>query len=315
MDRLSNLVNLIGRHATADGTFDCPLPGVKLIRASAPTLPMPVVYEPTICIVAQGRKQVALGQTRYIYDPARYLTASVDLPVMGSVIEASAAKPYLCVQLDLDVAVLADLALRHPALAEAPIAPAEGLALNAVSPALLDAAARLLALLDTPQDRDALSPLITREILYRLLTGPGGGVIRHMAQADSRLNQVSRAILWIRTRYREPCRIEEAAEVAGMSRSTFHEHFRAITSMSPIAFRTQLRMQEARRLMVSDAVDAASAGFAVGYDSPSQFSRDYSRLFGAPPARDAERLRGESTVGRTPTSGDATRPAATLTTS
>lgn len=294
MDRLSTLVDLIGRHAPGDGTFTCPLPGVKLIRASAPTLPMPVIYEPTVCIVAQGRKQAALGRTRYIYDPARFLTASVDLPVMGSVIEASEAKPYLCLQLDLDVAELADLVLRHPPPAGAPIAPAEGLALNDISPALLDAAARLLGLLDTPNDRDALAPLIMREILYRLLTGPGGGVIRQKAQADSRLNQVSRAILWIRTRYRESCRIEEVAEVAGMSRSTFHEHFRAITSMSPIAFRTQLRMQEARRLMVSEAADAANAGFAVGYDSPSQFSRDYARLFGAPPARDAERLRSES---------------------
>lgn len=307
MDRLSTLVDLIGRHAPRDGTFPSRLPGVKLIRASAPTLPMPVIYEPTICIVAQGRKQAALGQTRYIYDPARYLTASVELPVMGSVIEASEAEPYLCLQLDLDVAELADLVLRHPPLAGAPVAPAEGLALNDVSPALLDAAARLLALLDTPDDVDALAPLITREILYRLLTGPGGGVIRHMAQADSRLNQVSRAILWIRTRYREPCRIEEAAEVAGMSRSTFHEHFRAITSMSPIAFRTQLRLQEARRLMVSDAADAASAGFAVGYGSPSQFSRDYSRLFGAPPARDAEQLRSESGTRAPPSSGDAAR--------
>lgn len=307
MDRLSTLVDLIGRHAPGDGTFTCPLPGVKLIRASAPTLPMPVIYEPTVCIVAQGRKQAALGRTRYIYDPARYLTASVDLPVMGSVIEASEAKPYLCLQLDLDVAELADLALRHPPPAGAPIAPAEGLALNDVSPALLDAAARLLGLLDTPEDRDALAPLITREILYRLLTGPGGGVIRQLAQADSRLHQVSRAILWIRTRYREPCRIEEAAEVAGMSRSTFHQYFRAITSMSPIAFRTQLRMQEARRLMVSEAADAASAGFAVGYDSPSQFSRDYARLFGAPPARDAERLRSESGTRPRPPSGDAAR--------
>ena len=309
MDRLSTLVDLIGRHAPGDGTFTSRLPGVKLIRASAPTLSMPVIYEPTICIVAQGRKQAALGQTRYVYDPARYLTASVELPVMGSVIEASEAEPYLCLQLDLDLAELADLVLRHPPLAGAPVAPAEGLALNDVSPALLDAASRLLALLDTPDDLDALAPLITREILYRLLAGPGGGVIRHMAQADSRLNQVSRAILWIRTRYREPCRIEEAAEIAGMSRSTFHEHFRAITSMSPIAFRTQLRLQEARRLMVSDAADAASAGFAVGYDSPSQFSRDYSRLFGAPPARDAEQLRRESGTRAPPSSGDAARAA------
>lgn len=134
-------------------------------------------------------------------------------------------------------------------------------------------------------------PLANREILYRLLTGPGGGIIRHMAQADSRLNQIARAIIWIRAHFRESCPIEQAAEIAGMSRSAFHAHFKAITTLSPIEFRTQLRMQEARRLMVRDAMDAANAGFNVGYESPSQFSRDYARIFGMPPARHASMLR------------------------
>lgn len=294
MDRLPELVDTLSRHVATDGSFTCALPGVKLIRACAPTMPMPVIYEPTVCIVAQGRKQAMLGQNRYVYDAARYLIASVDLPVMGSVIEASPARPYLCLQLDLDMAELAELVLRHPGSTNAPQAPPEGLALYDTSPALLDAVARLAALLDTPGDIEALAPLTMREILYRLLTGPGGGVMRHMAQADSRLNQVSRAIIWIRTHFREPCRIETAAEIAGMSRSTFHLHFKAITAMSPIEFRTQLRMQEARRLMVSEALEAANAGFSVGYDSPSHFSRDYARLFGAPPARDADRLRASA---------------------
>lgn len=291
MTQLEILTEIIGRHAPSDGTHLCPLPRVKLLRSSVPTMPMPVIYEPTLCLVAQGRKQAMLGATAYIYDPAKYLIASVGLPVMGSVIEASADRPYLCLQLDLDMAELGELAIRYPATHhEAGGFPA-GLTLNETTPALLDAAVRLAGLLDTPADIEALGPLTIREILYRLLTGHGGGIIRHMAQADSRLNHVARAIVWIRTHFRETCRIEQAAEIAGMSRSTFHAHFKAITSMSPLEFRTQLRMQEARRLMVSDAMDAASAGFNVGYESPSQFSRDYARIFGMPPARHASRLR------------------------
>lgn len=291
MNTLDTLVDLISRHAPLDGTHTSPIPGLKLLRASAPTMPMPVVYEPTLCLIAQGRKQVCLGTTAYHYDPAYYLIASIELPVMGTVIEASNTQPYLCLQLDLDKTVLSDLAIRYPDSSGDVIAPPSGLALNRTSPALLDAAVRLAALLDTPKDIDALAPLTVREILYRLLTEPGNSLIRQMAQADSRLNQIARAILWIRTHFRESCRIEQAAEIAGMSRSTFHVHFKTITTMSPIEFRKQLRMQEARRLMVSDGMDAASAGFNVGYESPSQFSRDYARLFGQPPARHAGQLR------------------------
>ncbi|MGF7147456.1 AraC-like DNA-binding protein [Sphingomonas zeicaulis] len=291
MTGLETFAAAIARHTPQDGMFDCALPGVTLIRWSFPSLPMPVIYEPTLCFIAQGRKRAGLGNISYDYDPARFLIASVGLPVMGSVIEASAEAPYLSLQLDLDIAALSDLAIRHPAADDEETALPAGLTLNAMTPALLDAVIRLVSLLDTPADIDALAPLTIREILYRLLTGSEGGIIRHMAQADSRLSQIARAIIWIRTQYRDPCRIDDAAEVAGMSRSSFHQHFRAITAMSPIEFRTQLRMQEARRLMVSEAMDAATAGFQVGYGSPSQFSRDYSRLFGAPPAADALRLR------------------------
>jgi AraC-like DNA-binding protein len=291
MTKLQLLTDIIARHAPHDGTFKDLLPGVNLIRSSTPTMPMPVIYEPTVCFVAQGRKRATLGTTAYNYDPARYLVASVGLPVMGSVIEATDAEPYLSLQLDLDLPELGELAIRHlPPPGERVTFPM-GLTLNQTTPALLDAVIRLAGLLDEPRDIEALAPLTTREILYRLLTGPGGSVIRHMAHTDSRLSQIARAIVWIRTHYREACRIEDAAEVAGMSRSTFHEHFRSVTSMSPIEFRTQLRMQEARQLMVSNLMDAASAGFHVGYDSPSQFSRDYSRFFGSPPAKHARLLR------------------------
>jgi len=257
-------------------------------------MPMPVIYTPTLCLVAQGTKEARLGETTYRYDAANYLIASVELPVMGSVIEATAERPYLCLQLDFDMTALSELAIRYPSpSADAQVSPS-GIMLNKTTPELLDAAIRLASLLDTPQDIDALAPLTLREILYRLLSGPQGNIIRHMAQGESRLNQIARSIIWIRTHFREACRIEQAASVAGMSRSAFHHHFKAVTTMSPIEFRTHLRMQEARRLMVSDAIDAASAGFHVGYESPSQFSRDYVRIFGMSPARHASQLRNPS---------------------
>lgn len=290
MDTLETLAQRIARHAPTDGTFQTAMPGVKLIRSASPTVPMPVIYEPTVCIVAQGRKRAMLGPVAFNYDPAKFLIASVGLPVMGSVIEASEDQPYLSLQIDLNMNETGDLLLRHPAATGTLGAPA-GLTLNETTPALIDAASRLVGLFDTPEDIEALGPLTLREILYRLLTGPGGGVIRQMAQADSRLSQVAKAILWIRSNYRQPCRIDEAAEIAGMSRSTFHLHFKAVTAMSPIEYRTQLRLQEARRLMVTEALEAATAAFQVGYESPSHFSRDYVRTFGQPPAADAGRLR------------------------
>jgi len=294
MSSLKKLIDIVSRHVPGDGIHDSPIPGVDLIRSSTPTMPMPVVYEPTLCLIAQGRKRVMLGTTAYVYDPARYLIASVDLPVMGSVIEASEAAPYLCLALDLDMTVLSDLALRHSLPDESDGAPDAGMALNGTTPELLDAMVRLVSLLDSPADIEALAPLVTREILYRLLVDPRNSIVRQLARADSRLSQIAKAISWLREHYGQACRIEDIADLAGMSRSTFHAHFKSVTSMSPLEFRSQLRLQEARRLMVAEAMDAAGAGFRVGYESPSQFSRDYVRMFGAPPAKDAGRLRKEA---------------------
>lgn len=291
MNRLNALVDIIDRHTPEDGTYPCALPGVTLIRASSPTMPMPVIYTPTLCLVAQGAKEARLGETTYRYNAENYLIASVELPVMGSVVEATEELPYLCLQLDFDMTTLSELVISYPGTLIDAQDPPAGIMLNKTTPELLDAAVRLASLLDTPHDIDALAPLTLREIFYRLLTGSQGYIIRHMAQAESRFSQIARSIIWIRTHFREACRIEQAASVAGMSRSAFHHHFKAVTTMSPIAFRTHLRMQEARRLMVSDAVDAASAGFHVGYESPSQFSRDYVRIFGISPARHASQLR------------------------
>lgn len=291
MTAMTTFRDAIARHAPDDGTFATGLPGVTLIRCASPTLPMPVIYEPTVCFVAQGRKRAALGERVFHYDPASYLLATVGLPVMGAVVEASVSAPYLCMQLDLDAALLGELTLQHPRPFTAAIDGAAGLSLGTMTPTLLEAATRLLTLLDAPQDIAALAPLALRELLYRLISGEQGEVFHQMARTDTRQSQIARAILWLRENYRDASRIETLAEVAGMSRSAFHAHFKAVTAMSPLDFRGQLRMQEARRLMVGEGMDAATAGHRVGYESPSQFSREYARLFGLPPARDAQRLR------------------------
>jgi AraC-like DNA-binding protein len=291
MEQLRELAGLIARHAPEDGICESPVPRLALIRSSTSTLPQHGVYEPALCIVAQGSKRVMVGDRVYIYDPATFLIVSVDLPVMGHVLEASEEEPYLCLRLNLDLQVLSELMLSHGG--ECPGVPGTtpGLALSRMTPGLLDSAVRLLRLLDTPTDIPALVPLAEREILYRLLTGEQGGMVRHIATAESRLSQISRAIAWIKDHYASPFNVERVAAEAGMSASSFHHHFKAITSMSPLQYRTHMRLQEARRLMVAEALDAASAGFRVGYESPSQFSRDYKRVFGAPPLRHAVELR------------------------
>ncbi|MER2015678.1 AraC family transcriptional regulator [Pseudomonas simiae] len=292
MNPRRKLIDLISRHAPSNGFHSTPLKGVTLVRSDSPTVPMPVVYEPTLCYIVQGRKQVLVGTTTYVYDAANYLVASVDIPVMGSVIEASEAEPYLCLVLDLDMQVLSELAVRDtPSRCEKAFPVSTGIELHGNTPELLDAVTRLAGLLDTPQDAAELAPLVVREVLYRLLTRRGNDMLLQMAKADSRLCQIAKAITWLRAHYQKPLRIDDLADIAGMSRSTFHAHFKAVTSMSPLEFRCLLRLQEARRLMVAEALDAAAAGYRVGYESPSQFSRDYARMFGLPPARDAVRLR------------------------
>jgi len=231
---------------------------------------------------------VSLGQKSLIYDAAHYLLVSVDLPLVGHVIQADRDIPYLCCKIDIDQGVLADLILAEGG--RAPKADLPALAVYRSDHDLIDAACRLMRLLDRPDSIPALAPLIEREILYRLLTGPHGPDLRYMAVADSHLNQVSRAIATIRTGFDQPLRIGDIATAAGMSPSSLHEHFKAVTKMTPLEYQKQLRLQEARRLMLSGGTTASSAGFAVGYESPSQFNREYARLFGAPPRRDIEQL-------------------------
>ncbi|MCO5730490.1 AraC family transcriptional regulator [Rhizobium sp. SSA_523] len=296
MHQLQELSRLIAHHTEDDGVFATAIPRLSLVRASKPTEPMQSVQQPALCIIAQGSKQVLLADEVYHYGPARHLIASADLPITGQVLEADAQKPYLSLKLDLDMNALAALMMDAPiALSSASHSKSCGkaLCLSRSDPKLMDAALRLVSLLDTPEDIPVMAPLIEREILYRLLRGDQAAKLRRMLMPESRLSQVNRAIAWIRQNYDKPFSIDQVAREARMSASSLHEHFREVTALSPLQYQKQLRLQEARRLILSEAMDAASAAHRVGYDSPSQFSREYRRLFGAPPMQDVTRLKTE----------------------
>lgn len=292
MRQVDELAALIERFAPTDGAHATPVPRLKLVRLSQPSEPVHGLHEPALCVIARGAKQVILGERIYRYDAARCLVVSLDLPVIGQVVEATPDEPYLCAKFELDPAAIGALMLEAAPLAERAVASASGMALSPMTPALLDAVVRLIGLLASPADIPVLAPLVEREILYRLLTGEQAARLRQIAVAESKLQQVNRAIGWIKRNYRRPFSIDIVAAEARMSPSALHQHFKAVTAMSPLQYQKQLRLQEARRLILSAAHDAASAGFEVGYESPSQFSREYSRLFGAPPVRDIARLRG-----------------------
>jgi AraC-like DNA-binding protein len=288
MSTIGDLAAVVARHVTRTGMASTPIDRLSLFRADEPTVPLPAVYDASLCIIAQGAKRVSLGGQSLLYDAAHYLLVSVDLPLVGHVIQADREAPYLCCKIDIDQAVLADLILAEGA--RAPKADLPALAVYRSDDDLVDAACRLVRLLDQPDSIAALAPLIEREILYRLLKGPHGPALRYLAVADSHLNQVSRAIATIRKGFDRPLRIGDIATASGMSPSSLHEHFKAVTKMTPLEYQKQLRLQEARRLMLSGGTNASGAGFAVGYESASQFNREYARLFGAPPRRDIEQL-------------------------
>ncbi|MBI2255384.1 MAG: AraC family transcriptional regulator [Proteobacteria bacterium] len=292
MDRQAEFAALIEQYTNGDGMLDTALPRVSLAKLSKPSEPMHGVHQPALCIIAQGRKQVILGDSIYFYDASQYLVASVDVPVVGQVIEATPERPYLSFKLNLDPHLISELILETGLTDDVEReAPSTSLSLATVTPELLDAVIRMLRLLESPRDIAVLGPLAEREILYRLLNGPDAARLRQIAQVDSKLQRVTRAISWIKQHFTEPFSIELLASEARMSTSALHHHFKQVTAMSPLQYQKQLRLQEARRLILIQGSDAASAGHLVGYESPSQFSREYSRLFGAPPLRDANRLK------------------------
>lgn len=288
---MQHFVAAVTRHAPATGMYQTEIPCLSLFRADQPTLPTPAVYDASFCLIVQGSKRVSIADHSLLYDAAHYLVVSVDLPLTGHVITAAPDAPYLCCKINLDLSALAELILTDNA--PRPVETNPVLAVYPSDADLVDATFRLVRLLEQPGSIATLAPLVEREILFRLLQGPHGPTLRRLAAADSRLNQISRVIAQIRERYRSQLRIRDLASGAGMSESTLHEHFKAVTRMTPLEYQKQIRLQEARRLMLTEGVSAGAAGFAVGYDSPSQFSREYRRLFGAPPRQDVERMHTE----------------------
>ncbi len=262
------------------------VPGLTIVRRVKPTAPSCVTYEPSLAVITQGRKEVVLGARTFIYDETRYLLTSVDLPITSHIPEASESKPFIGLALKLEPSVVREL-LR---VAELPTWEGTGdspaMATGKTTPEILDACRRLVDLVGKPNEIPVLSGLIQREIIFRILNGPEGARLRAIATLGNQSQRTARAIEWIRTSYAKPLRVEELAEMTGMAVSTFHHHFRALTSMSPVQYQKQLRLQAARGRMITEGVDAASAAFEVGYESPSQFSREYRRLFGQSPIND-----------------------------
>lgn len=285
-----SLAERIARWTEGKNSFDTPIQGLNLHRWETPTVPTSYMLAPSICLIGQGRKRLFLGEDSYIYDAHRFLITSVDLPVVAQIIEASREKPYLGLTMELDLRAIARLMLDNDMPSSRPSKDRLGIAVSEVSVPLLDAFNRLLDLLEHPEDIPALAPLIQQEIFYRLLMGEQGPRLRRISTIGNHGYQIARAIDWLKENFSKPVKVEELAGKAGLSVSAFHNHFRSITAMSPLQFQKRMRLNEARRLMLANNLDASRAAFEVGYESPSQFSREYSRLFGAPPMRDIKNL-------------------------
>lgn len=290
------LAERIARAVSREGLAD-PQPGLNLARFARPTELHHGFLDPCFCVIAQGAKALTLGEDVFRYDPARYMIATVGVPMTAQVVEASSDRPYLSLRLDLDPAVVASV------MVESGLGKSRGvgedvraIAVSELDADLLDATVRLVRLTETPEAYRALAPMVVREIVYRLLTGAQGGRMRHLAAEGGHAHRMVRAVAKLREKFDKPLRIERVAKELGMSASGFHAHFKAVTAMSPLQFQKSLRLQEARRLMLGEHLDAAEAGYRVGYEDPAYFSRDYKRHFGEPPMRDVERLRELATA-------------------
>ncbi len=271
--------------------FDTPIQGLRLSQWCSPTPPASYTHNSSICLVAQGTKQVILGEQNYIYDANHFLISSVDLPVVANIVEATDEKPYLGMILELDHQEISQLIVDSELSFDQTRQAQNGMAIGELSSSILDAFQRLINLLDEPDNIHILAPVIKREIFYRLLITEQGPRLHQIVTAGSHSHQISKAIDWLKTHYTLPLSVGELASYTGMSKSAFYTHFRTMTSMTPLQFQKKLRLNEARRLMLTENLDALATTFKVGYESPSQFSREYSRLFGAPPSRDIKQLR------------------------
>jgi len=268
-----------------------PVPGLVLVRRTAPTAPCTGTYTPSVIIVAQGSKRVDLGPSTFLYDQSRFLLTSIDLPIVSQVVEASETKPLLALALSLEMPVVRELLSRDEAHVREISTDTPAMITGEITAELLGACCRLVDLLANPKDIPFLSGLIQREIIYRLLCGPDGARLRAIATSGDQSHRTAKAIAWIRDNYAKPVRVENLADIAGMGVSTLHHHFRVLTHMSPLQYQKQLRLQAARGRMLLDGIDASTVAFEVGYESVSQFNREYSRFFGQPPMRDIKSLR------------------------
>jgi AraC-like DNA-binding protein len=295
---LKELAERIAKAAPLDGKVE-PRPGLVLTRLSSPSEPVHAVLEPWFCMIAQGSKDVLLGDEWFHYDTAHYLISTLGLPAIGRVDDASRERPYLGLRLSLDPSVVTSVMVESGVGLDSrrEAGDVKGVGVSPLDAELLDAVVRLVRLIDRPAEYRAIAPLIVREIIYRLLSGPQSSRIRHLATFGGQAHRMVRAVDRLRENFDKPLRIDAAARELGMSVSGFHAHFKAVTNMSPLQFQKHLRLQEARRLMLSENLDAGEAGFRVGYEDQSHFSREYKRHFGEPPMRSVERLREMAGAG------------------
>jgi AraC-like DNA-binding protein len=295
----AELARKIANRAVAEGDLLTEIPGLRLYRRSAPTACASAAYEPSLVVFVQGRKRINVGKTTYVTDGSNFLLTSIDLPVISQVISATEKEPILALLLRLEMPAVREILSQQEFHLREESADARGMAVGVTSIELLDACSRLVDLLDTPQDIAFLSTLIQREIIYRLLRSPQGKHLRAIATLGEQSHRTAKAVEWLRVNYARPLRVEELATMARMGVSTLHHQFRSLTAMSPLQYQKQLRLHVARERMLNNGLDAASAAFEVGYESASQFNREYSRFFGQPPMRDIKARRLDA-VATTP---------------
>lgn len=281
------LAFLIDKYSEPDVASRTVIPELSVLKSESRRIKSSVVYVPSLCVIVQGKKEVMLENELYSYSPSEYLAVSVELPVVGQVMEASREKPYLGLTVTIDPLVINEMLMHAPEGGST----SRGLFVGRTDEGMADCILRLVRLLETPDDAGFMSPLILKELYYRLLKSPHGANLAQIAVAGSSMQRIAKVIKVLKTDFSKNIRIEEMAEIANMSQSSFHHHFKEVTAMSPLQFQKRLRLTEARRIMLSESADAASTAFRVGYESPSQFSREYSRMFGAPPVSDIANLR------------------------
>jgi AraC-like DNA-binding protein len=290
-ERRREIAALVREYSSGDGIHATAIPGLHCIALSAPHMQLPNVYQPSICVIVQGAKQVLLAEEIYRYAPPQFLAVSVDLPLVGQVIDASRDAPYLCLAIDIDVRQIAELIDQTGVDRKSRGEASRGVFVGELDAATQESVLRLARLLRSPRDISVLAPMMLREFHFRLLSGPYGATIAQIAIDGSNAHRIGQVIHRIKTQLAAPIRIEQLAAMANMSRSSFHEQFKAVTAMSPMQYQKRLRLTAARHILLAEHADAASAAYRVGYQSVSQFSREYARMFGAPPIRDVGGLR------------------------